>query len=119
VCVCVHESERECVCVCTGPAGFIPLVLYMDGNRAGGGPVGFSLVEGDVPGWLEAGLDEDVTGGWWRLNWGGRACGNGWCQIGGMSSNTSNTHGLMPFHCLRSSHYYEPSSPQQPPLEDV
>jgi hypothetical protein len=26
------------------------------------------------------------------------------------------THGLMPFHSLRSSHYYEPSSPQQPPL---
>jgi hypothetical protein len=24
--------------------------------------------------------------------------------------------GLMPFHLLRSSHYYEPSSPQQPPL---
>jgi hypothetical protein len=60
-----------------------------------------------------------TTGGWWHLNWGGRACGNGWCQIGGMSSNTSNTHGLMPFHCLRSSHYYEPSSPQQPPLTSI
>ena len=23
---------------------------------------------------------------------------------------------LMPFHLLRCSHYYEPSSPQQPPL---
>ena len=23
---------------------------------------------------------------------------------------------LMPLHTLRSSHYYEPSSPQQPPL---
>ena len=25
-------------------------------------------------------------------------------------------HGLLPFHSLHSSHYYEPSSPQQPPL---
>jgi hypothetical protein len=29
---------------------------------------------------------------------------------------THQTHGLMPFHVLRSSHYYEPSSPQQSPL---
>ena len=26
------------------------------------------------------------------------------------------THGLKPFHSLRFSHYYELSSPQQPPL---
>jgi hypothetical protein len=26
---------------------------------------------------------------------------------------------LMPFHLLRSSHYYEPSSPHQPPLVDM
>ena len=29
-----------------------------------------------------------TTGGWWYLNWGGRACGNGWSQISGMVSNT-------------------------------
>ena len=31
------------------------------------------------------------TGGWWHLNWGGRARGNGWWGIGGMVSNTLNT----------------------------
>ena len=56
-----------------------------------------------------------ATGGWWHLNCGGRARGNGWSGIGGMVSNTSNTWFpcLVPFHWLRSSHYYEPSSPQQ------
>jgi hypothetical protein len=29
-----------------------------------------------------------ITGGWWHLNWGGRARGNGWS---GMISNTSNS----------------------------
>ena len=32
-----------------------------------------------------------VTGGWWHLNWGGRARGNGWSGISGMVLNTSNT----------------------------
>ena len=31
------------------------------------------------------------TGGWWHLNWGGRARGNDWSGIGGMVSNTSIT----------------------------
>ena len=52
-----------------------------------------------------------ITGGWWHLNWGEQACGNGWSGISGIVSNT-----LMPFHLLRSKHYYEPSSPQQPPV---
>ena len=35
-------------------------------------------------------LDE-ITGGWWHLNWAGRAPGNGWSGISGTLSNTSNT----------------------------
>uniref|UniRef100_A0A4W5NND4 Roundabout, axon guidance receptor, homolog 3 (Drosophila) n=1 Tax=Hucho hucho TaxID=62062 RepID=A0A4W5NND4_9TELE len=50
-----------------------------------------------------------ITGGWWHLNWGGRARGNGWYQI-------HQPHGLIPFHLLPTSHYYEPFSPQQPRL---
>ena len=60
------------------------------------------------------------TGGWWHLNWGGRACGNGWSEVSGMVFNTSSTwFDAVPFaafHLHRSRHYYEPSSPQQPPL---
>ena len=33
-------------------------------------------------------FDVTITGGWWHLNWGGRAHGNDWCGIGGMVSNT-------------------------------
>ena len=50
--------------------------------------------------------EEHTTGGWWHLNWGGQARGNGWSGISGM-----------PFHLQPSSHHYEPSSPQQPPVE--
>ena len=46
------------------------------------------------------------TGGWWHLNWRGLAGGNGRSGFGGMVSKTSNV----------SDRYYEPSSPQQPPL---
>ena len=47
------------------------------------------------------------TGGWWHLNWGEWARGNGWRGIGGKVSNTSNTwfpcawcHSLIPFRPL-------------------
>jgi hypothetical protein len=56
-----------------------------------------------------------ITGGWQHLNWRGQVMvmagmeGLEWYQI-------HQTHGLMPFHSLRSSKYYEPFSPQQPPL---
>ena len=46
-----------------------------------------------------------TTGGWWHLNQGGQACGNGWS---GMVSNTVSMF-LIIFHSLHS-------SPQQPPL---
>lgn len=49
-----------------------------------------------------------ITGGRWHLNRKGRARGNAWSRISGMVS--------MPFHSVRSSHYYERSSRQQPPL---
>ena len=30
----------------------------------------------------------NTTGGWWHLNWGGQARGNGWSRMSGMVSNT-------------------------------
>jgi hypothetical protein len=59
-----------------------------------------------------------ITEGRWYLNWGGLAHSNGWTGINGMVSNTSNTVSmcLIPFYSLNSSHYYELSSPQQPPV---
>ena len=58
-----------------------------------------------------------VTGGWWHLNWGEGARGNGWSGIGGMVSN-KNKHGFYVLYAIpfASSHYCESSSPQQPPL---
>jgi hypothetical protein len=35
--------------------------------------------------------EQQITGGWWHLNWGGRACDNVWSGIAGMASNTANT----------------------------
>ena len=58
-----------------------------------------------------------ITGGWWHLNWGGRARGNGWSRISGMVSNTSNIwFPFVWFHSLHCRDYYELSSPHQPPL---
>jgi hypothetical protein len=54
---------------------------------------------------------------------GGRARGNGWSGIGGMASNTSTClvwevgeGGMRKRQRLCFRHYYEPFSPQQPPL---
>ena len=54
-----------------------------------------------------------ITGSWWHLNWGGRARvkwleRNRWNGIKYMC--------LIPFNWLRSRHYYELSSTQQPPV---
>jgi hypothetical protein len=60
-----------------------------------------------------------TIGGWWYHTWGGLAHSNDCSSMSGMVSNTSNTWFpcvLMPFHFLRCRRYYEPSSPQQPPL---
>ena len=58
-----------------------------------------------------------TTGGWWHLNWGGQARSNDWSGISGMVSNTPNTWppGVW-CHSRRSGHYYEPFSPQHPPV---
>lgn len=42
-----------------------------------------------------------TTGGWWNLNWGGQARGNGWSGIVEMASNTLDT--WLPFIMSRSS----------------
>jgi hypothetical protein len=47
-----------------------------------------------------------TTGGWWHLNWGGRACDHVWRGMGGMVSNTSITWfdaiPFAPFQSLRA-----------------
>jgi hypothetical protein len=43
-------------------------------------------------------------GGWWHLNWGGWACGNGWSGMVELYQ-IHQTHGLMPFNLVHSGYY--------------
>ena len=58
-------------------------------------------------------------GGWWHLNWDSwyELERNQWNGIKHIKHRVSRC--VMPFHCLRSRYYCEPSSPQQPPLVSV
>ena len=46
-------------------------------------------------------LGRGSTGGWWQLNWGGRACGNGWSRMSGMyqihQTHCSHVFDAIPF----------------------
>ena len=67
--------------------------------------------------WWSMWWDMYSTAGWWHLSWGERACGNDWNRWNGIKYiKHMISRCLMPFHLLRFSRYYEPFSPQQPPL---
>ena len=74
--------------------------------------INFLINSGTTPVWS--------TVGWWHLNWGGLARGNGWIRMSGMVANTSNTwFPWFPCVCRHSIHSVPPIIMSRPPLSSL
>ena len=59
------------------------------------------------------GLNNNSTGGWWHLNWGGQAHGNGWCEIVQWYQIHKTPCIFHSLHCCSSYSEMSPSRPSR------